>query len=377
MPIENPWSTTTIAKEEQRICEMLEIIGISATKLNHEKDGPTLQNLDLSDNEDEDSLLVQKLDPGTREDVAVDSLDILQDACIFFYVGARCSKLAATLTLMNMCTIHGCCSKFIDELFSILHKFLLPMNTCLSSSMHGVKTLTQHIGLKYNTIHASSYGCVLYRGEYANPTHCPKSGKERYKQVGQIIVPIKILCHFPLIPQLKYMYCSPTMSQILQWHAKNKSTNGMVHHFVNGKTWAHINEAWQNFGNELWNLMLAISTNGFNPFSKKLCTWSTWHVYILFYNLLPWLVTKWFLMLVSLIILGKENINMNNIDVFLTPLVEELKTFWMLDVQALDFAKPKGHCSFNLRAMVMSTINDFPCYLGMYTKDILLILDVG
>ncbi len=103
-------------------------------------------------------------------------------------------------------------------------------------------------------------------------------------------------------------------------------------------------------------------------------------MYILLYNLPPWLVTKRFFMLVSMIILGKEGVNMSNIDVFLTPLVEELKTLWMFSVQTLYFAKPKGHHSFNLLATVMWTINDFQryaCYLDVYTKDLLLVLDVG
>jgi hypothetical protein len=48
---------------------------------------------------------------------------------------------------------------------------MLPMDNYLSSSVHGAKTLTQHIGLKYNKIHACSYGCVLYRTKYANFIH--------------------------------------------------------------------------------------------------------------------------------------------------------------------------------------------------------------
>jgi hypothetical protein len=83
---------------------------------------------------------------------------------------------------------------------------------------------------------------------------------------------------------------------------------------------------------------------------------------ILLYILPPWLVTKRFFMLVSMIILAKESVNMSNIDVILTPLVEELKTLWMFSVQTLAFAKPKGHHSFNLRATIMWTINDFQGY---------------
>jgi hypothetical protein len=60
---------------------------------------------------------MQDLDPGTSEDVVMDNLDTLQDVCTMFYANAQCNKLAATLTLMNMCTIHGYSNKFVDEFF--------------------------------------------------------------------------------------------------------------------------------------------------------------------------------------------------------------------------------------------------------------------
>jgi hypothetical protein len=53
---------------------------------------------------------------------------------------------------------------------------------------------------------------------------------------------------------------------------------------------------------------------------------------------------------------------MNNIDVFLQPLVEELKMLWRPNIQALDFAKLEGHHFFILCAMVIWTINDFSGY---------------
>jgi hypothetical protein len=105
----------------------------------------------------------------------------------------------------------------------------------------------------------------------------------------------------------------------------------------------------------------AISTYGLNPFSNKLCQWSTWWVYILIYNLPTWLTIKRFFMLIAMIILGKESKNITNIDVFLQSLMDKLKTFWTPCVQGLNFGKPKSHHYFNLCAMVMWTINDFPC----------------
>jgi hypothetical protein len=144
--------------------------------------------------------------------------------------------------------------------------------------------------------------------------------------------------------------------------AKNKNMDGLVRHVVDNKTWAHIDETWLDFAIEPHNLKLAISTYGFNPFCEKLCKWSTWPMYILIYNLSPWLTTKRFLVLVALIILRKKSVNMSNIDVLLQPLVYELKMLWKLSVQVFDFGKPKGHCSFILCAMVMWTINDFLRY---------------
>ncbi len=155
---------------------------------------------------------------------------------------------------MNMCMIHGCCNKFVDELFSILHKFLLHVDNCLFSSMYGAKTSTQHIGLKYKQIHACISKCVLYRGQYENYIHCPKCGKERYKQVGRTSIPMKVLCHFHLIPRLKHMYRPPTMSQLLQWHVENKSTYGLMCHVADNKTWEHIDSTWPDFVIEPWNL---------------------------------------------------------------------------------------------------------------------------
>jgi hypothetical protein len=74
------------------------------------------------------------------------------------------------------------------------------------------------------------------------------------------------------------MYRLATMSKLLQWHATNKSSNGLVRHVADSKTWAHVDAKWLDFVAKFQILILAISTNDFNPFSKKLCQWSIWHV---------------------------------------------------------------------------------------------------
>jgi hypothetical protein len=41
----------------------------------------------------------------------MDDVNTLQNACTLLYASARCNKLATTLTLMNMCMIHGSSNK--------------------------------------------------------------------------------------------------------------------------------------------------------------------------------------------------------------------------------------------------------------------------
>lgn len=49
----------------------------------------------------------------------------------------------------------------------------------------------------------------------------------------------------------------------------------------------------------------------------------------------------------------------NDIDVYLTPLIEDLKIMWEIGVEVYDGYRKE---CFNLRAMLFGTINDFPAY---------------
>jgi hypothetical protein len=68
------------------------------------------------------------------DDISIEA-NCLWETCQPLYNGARCMKLASTLLLMNVCTIHGISNKFMDELLTLLHKHLLPKDNLLPPSM--------------------------------------------------------------------------------------------------------------------------------------------------------------------------------------------------------------------------------------------------
>ena len=55
----------------------------------------------------------------------------LEESMGILYDGARSSKLAATVLLMNLCTVHGMSNACANELFGILSKHVLPENNTL------------------------------------------------------------------------------------------------------------------------------------------------------------------------------------------------------------------------------------------------------
>ena len=127
----------------------------------------------------------------------------LHEAIEELYVGARCTKLAATILLMNLCMVHGVSNTFADEMFAILHGHILPEVNCLPKNYHAAQSLTRTLGLAYTTIHACAEGCVLFRCEHVEATHCPKCNRPQYRDQERKKFPVKVLRHFPIISRLQ------------------------------------------------------------------------------------------------------------------------------------------------------------------------------
>jgi hypothetical protein len=107
----------------------------------------------------------------------------LEDAMKELFIGVKCTKLATTILLMNLCTIHGMNNKFANELFGFLRHHSLHELDCLPTNYYATRALTQKFGLDSENIHACPKGCVLFRKEHRNNVTCPKCGCVCYKDV--------------------------------------------------------------------------------------------------------------------------------------------------------------------------------------------------
>ena len=264
------------------------------------------------------------------------------------------SRLSAVLKLYNLKAGNGWSDKSFTELLALMRE-MLPDDNVLPNRTYEAKKMLCSIGMSYDKIHACPNDCILFRNEYAMLTECPKCGLSRYKKR---LSPAKVLWYFPIIPRFRRMFRSETDARHLTWHADERIIDGKYRHPADSPQWSKIDNDYPEFGSEARNLRLALSTDGMNPHGLQSISHTTWPVILMIYNLPPWLCMKRKYMMLSLLISGPKQPG-NDIDVYLTPLIEDLKILWENGVEVYDGYRKE---SFNLRAMLFGTINDFPAY---------------
>ncbi|XP_027769946.1 uncharacterized protein LOC114075965 [Solanum pennellii] len=122
---------------------------------------------------------------------------------------------------------------------------------------------------------------------------------------------------------------------------------------------------WKNVRNDLNNkvtkikvkvLRLSLSSDGLNPLRIMSIAHSTWPVILMNYNLSPWTCMKSENIMLSMIIPGPSSPG-NDIDVYLQPLIAELKELWEVGVETYDAVTNQ---TFLMHATLLWTISDFP-----------------
>ncbi|CAL2256796.1 unnamed protein product [Prunus armeniaca] len=98
-------------------------------------------------------------------------------------------------------------------------------------------------------------------------------------------------------------------------------------HPTDSPSWKLVDDKWPEFGKEPRNLRLALSSDGFNPHSSLSSKYSCWPVISVTYNLPPWLCMKRKFMMLTLLISDPKQPR-NDIDVYLEPLIDDLKSLW-------------------------------------------------
>ncbi|CAA2999580.1 Hypothetical predicted protein [Olea europaea subsp. europaea] len=142
----------------------------------------------------------------------------------------------------------------------------------------------------------------------------------------------------------------------MKWHKDGRVDDGDMRHPADTIAWKEFDKIYPSFAVESRNPRLGLATDGFNPFGDMNKPYSMWPFVVVPYSLPPWMCMKKEFTMLTLLISGKHEPS-KDIDVYLFPLIDELKELWEIGVHTYDKATDS---IFNLHATVLWTINDLP-----------------
>ena len=177
--------------------------------------------------------------------------------------------------LHNLKSRFGLSGNSVSEILAWVKDLLLKENT-LPDNYPDMKNSLKGLGIKYKSIHACKYDCILYRKEHEHKQHCPVCQVPRYtsKKVengkpGKFTkIPQKVLKYFPLSPRLKRLYTVRWIAEAMTWHARAAVGENLMCHPIDSAIWKSFNFQYPDFAEESRNVHLGIATDGFNPFGN-------------------------------------------------------------------------------------------------------------
>lgn len=295
--------------------------------------------------------------------------ELLSDCNQALYEGCQSfSKLTFMLKLYHI----KCLSRISDKGMAMVIDLLKEAfeHARFPDSFNDMKKTIRKLGLTYQTIHACPNDCMLYWGEDASRDKCKvckdsrwkaseieeddtleKKKKKKKQQAAKILLP-----YFPLKPRLQRLFMSPTTAQHMRWHAESENKDGKLRHPRDGMAWKTFNQQFPEFPAEPRNVRLGLANDGFNPFGTMSTNYSVWPVFLFPYNFPPWMAMKQTSTILSMVIPGKHMPG-NDIDVYLQPLIQELKDLWSEDVSTFDASQKETFCMW---AALLWTVSDFP-----------------
>ncbi|XP_056864031.1 uncharacterized protein LOC130511177 [Raphanus sativus] len=144
----------------------------------------------------------------------------------------------------------------------------------------------------------------------------------------------------------------------MRWHAEHVQKDGEVAHPSDARAWKHFNNVYPDFAENIRNVYLGLCTDGFSPFGMSGRQYSLWPVILTPYNLPPDICMEQEFLFLTILIPGPKHPK-RSLDVFLQPLIQELKELSSEGVRTYDCSTKTN---FTMRAVLLWMISDFPAY---------------
>ncbi|XP_042441186.1 uncharacterized protein LOC122026513 [Zingiber officinale] len=290
---------------------------------------------------------------------------LIDDSQKELYPGCKkFSKLAFIIRLLHLKCLGKITNKIFDMLLDLLREAFPNAMNDLPKSYYEAEKLMKQLGLGYEKIDACPNDCTLFWRLDKERIQCKTCNELRWETsendpTGEKRkISRKVLWYFPIKPRLQHLFMSSKTASHMRWHSESRTKDGYMRYPADSPAWQTFDHKHPEFAKDPRNIRLGLASDGFNPFKNMSTTHSTWPVILMPYNLPPWMCMKQQYFMLSLLIPG-PTAPVNNIDIYLQPLIAYLKDLWEIGVQTYDASTKQN---FQLHAALLWTISDFPGY---------------
>ena len=283
--------------------------------------------------------------------------DMLAAANRQLWPGCDVTQLEAATELLSLKSKLRLTERGYDMISDFCGRVSHP-ETTLPATFYDTKKLVEGLGLPYEAIDCCPNSCMIYWGADEEYASCKICDHPRWKQGKTKLISYSRMFYLPITQRLQRLYASVVTAEHMRWHAEHVQEDGVMRHPSDAEAWKHFNAVWPDFAAESRNVRLGLCTDGFNPFGSSGRQYSSWHVILTPYNLPPSMCMRDEVMFLTVIMSGPKSPK-QKLDVFLQPLIAELKSLWLNGAYTYDAWRKQN---FVMRAAVLWTISDFPAY---------------
>ncbi|XP_058002242.1 uncharacterized protein LOC131179415 [Hevea brasiliensis] len=224
--------------------------------------------------------------------------DMLQAANQEVWPGCEShSQLSVVARMLNIKAEHHLSERCFDDICQLM-KEVLPDENLMTENFYKTEEVGSSIGSTVEKIHCCTNGCMLYWAEDSELTNCKFCDHPRFKRHS------RGSSNFQTNVPHKKMYYFPLTQRLQRLYASNATAKEMRWHAE------HDHEDGEEY------------------------------------------------MFLTVIVPGPRNPK-DKLDVYLQPLIAELKQLWEVGVETYDASKKNN---FNMRVALLWTISDFPAY---------------
>ena len=163
------------------------------------------------------------------------------------------TKFFSSLELLQLKATYHWTDQSFKSLLDLLRD-MLPKGNNIPKTTYEAKQNICLLGLEVEKIHACKNDCILFHGDNADLTECPKCGTPRYKrrkdgcdETSMNGAPQKVAWYFPLIPRLRRLFATSKNAQLLHWHKEGRRNHDYLRHPADSAQWHLINFKYRNF----------------------------------------------------------------------------------------------------------------------------------